>query len=247
MPKDWEENYFLAEWVIRQRRLLPKRKLFWHGLSEEQIRLLDSLGFDWGLRSAMWEDKFSQLQAFVRRYGHTRVKWTVLKKLEESLEKEEAGEQKSDANKKEPDSNINSCSTPPLESYFEEGYEDDVQDRSNYVHHYTADQEDNDHVENYNDEEGDEDDEEEQELSGLYTYLCSLLFALLHTHTHTTSVLGSELDYEDGDEDEFKLDNLPPAHLAGINISIFKAHPQFQSAITLMAHNTMLDDVASLR
>jgi hypothetical protein len=64
--KHFENNYHLGRWVGAQRR--ERRKL-----SEDQIRRLDELGFDWDLVSANWEKYFRYLEMYRERSGHCRV------------------------------------------------------------------------------------------------------------------------------------------------------------------------------
>ena len=67
----------LGVWVKRQRN---QYKHFKSGnkekagdMSEERISLLESIGFEWSLRSQSWADFFDELQAFKDKHGHTRV------------------------------------------------------------------------------------------------------------------------------------------------------------------------------
>jgi len=56
----------LGDWVIRQRFQKDK-------LPSEQIRRLNSLGFNWDLNAEQWEQNFAALQEFRKREGHCRV------------------------------------------------------------------------------------------------------------------------------------------------------------------------------
>jgi superfamily II DNA or RNA helicase len=72
VPQEWPENKRLATWVCTQRL---RRKA--GGLSDERIRTLDKLGFDWHIDVGTWEQRFAELCAFKERFKHTRVnvKW----------------------------------------------------------------------------------------------------------------------------------------------------------------------------
>ena len=56
----------LGSWVVKQRT----RK---NGLTPDQIKRLDSLGFSWDPHSEQWEEGFAALQKFQQREGHCRV------------------------------------------------------------------------------------------------------------------------------------------------------------------------------
>ena len=43
------------------------------GLTPDQIKRLDSLGFNWDPRAEQWEESFAALQKFQQREGHCRV------------------------------------------------------------------------------------------------------------------------------------------------------------------------------
>jgi hypothetical protein len=71
----------LGVWVKRQRN---QYKNFKNGnkekageMTEERIQLLDSIGFEWSLRSgpesASWNDLYNELKEFKAKYGNTRV------------------------------------------------------------------------------------------------------------------------------------------------------------------------------
>jgi hypothetical protein len=68
VPLKWAEDPELARWVNRQRSN-KKRRL----LSEDQLRRLNALGFEWDPRSALWESMFACLVAFKAHTGHCRV------------------------------------------------------------------------------------------------------------------------------------------------------------------------------
>jgi superfamily II DNA or RNA helicase len=72
VPQEWPENKRLATWVCTQRL---RRKA--GALSQERVRALDKLDFDWQIDVTTWDERFAELCAFKQRFGHTRVnvKW----------------------------------------------------------------------------------------------------------------------------------------------------------------------------
>ena len=42
-------------------------------MTEERIRLLESVGFDWGTNNASWNERFEQLLEFEVEFGHYLV------------------------------------------------------------------------------------------------------------------------------------------------------------------------------
>ena len=58
----------LAHWVMAQRHRRKKGIL-----SEERIRRLDELGFIWDYAAFVWEERFSELEAFREEHGHCKV------------------------------------------------------------------------------------------------------------------------------------------------------------------------------
>ena len=67
VPKGHQEfGLNLGTWVNSQRN---KNE----GLTTDQIRRLDSLGFSWDPHSEQWEEGFAALQKFHQREGHCRV------------------------------------------------------------------------------------------------------------------------------------------------------------------------------
>ena len=73
VPQEWKENRKLATWVCTQRL---RRKA--GALSDDRIRALDKLGFDWHVDVGTWEQRFAELCAFKQRFKNTRVnvKWS---------------------------------------------------------------------------------------------------------------------------------------------------------------------------
>jgi len=65
-------NAQLTAWVGRLRKL--RRGTMSPQLSEEQIKLLDSIGFDWEPLDADWNRHFEKLLEFINKYNHPYVK-----------------------------------------------------------------------------------------------------------------------------------------------------------------------------
>lgn len=63
VPNIWKENQPLASWVGRQRRDRAE-------LTAKQITQLESAGFCWNARDALWDQRFEELSKFKKRYGH---------------------------------------------------------------------------------------------------------------------------------------------------------------------------------
>ena len=66
VPRDWSENQHLSKWVDKLRQIKSR-------LSLEQIKRLDSLGFDWNPRKNRWEKRFLELIEYEKKYGHCKV------------------------------------------------------------------------------------------------------------------------------------------------------------------------------
>ncbi len=66
VPYEWPENPNLSRWVRRQRERRKK-------LSAETRRRLDALGFIWNHFEQLWEEGFTELVKFRKKYGHCRV------------------------------------------------------------------------------------------------------------------------------------------------------------------------------
>ncbi len=58
----------LVQWVGQQRTRYRLKKL-----PPERVRKLESIGFVWSVKEAAWEERFSELEKFHKRYGHVRV------------------------------------------------------------------------------------------------------------------------------------------------------------------------------
>lgn len=74
VPHKWAENMALSTWVKRQRY---QYKLKEQGrrstLTDDREATLNSLGFVFDSHNATWEERFQELVAFRRLYGHTSV------------------------------------------------------------------------------------------------------------------------------------------------------------------------------
>lgn len=66
-------NSKLASWVWIQRSRHDKNYGGQPPLTEEQISLLDKLGFYWNAREEKWLEQFDQLKQFKEQYGHCNV------------------------------------------------------------------------------------------------------------------------------------------------------------------------------
>lgn len=65
VPSTWPDRE-LAAWVVHQRQFRTR-------LSPERRRRLDQLGFVWSPYDAMWDERFADLVAFTKRFGHCNV------------------------------------------------------------------------------------------------------------------------------------------------------------------------------
>jgi hypothetical protein len=74
VPQGWEENTPLASWVKLQRRMKRVGKI-----SSKREDLLNQIGFSWKLapsqKPAKWHERYNQLKAFHKRYGHCDVQY----------------------------------------------------------------------------------------------------------------------------------------------------------------------------
>ena len=75
VPSHWNQNPKLANWVVTQRDrckagLMPN----------EQVRLLDKLGFSWKQRErGSWDDRLAEVAAFKAKHGHCEIPMTKTK------------------------------------------------------------------------------------------------------------------------------------------------------------------------
>ena len=70
VPKGKGPYMQLAEWVGKQRGDY-KQKL--KRLTTERIKILNDVGFYWGVRNTPWEERYKQLEAFKLHFGHCNV------------------------------------------------------------------------------------------------------------------------------------------------------------------------------
>jgi hypothetical protein len=74
VPQNYNENSKLAQWVKTQRKeymLNLKGKISQMSLPRTQA--LESLGFEWGIQDAAWEDRLSELADYRKIHGHCNV------------------------------------------------------------------------------------------------------------------------------------------------------------------------------
>jgi superfamily II DNA or RNA helicase len=69
VPRGWKQNPTLASWVSQQRGRRKKESL-----DDEQIKMLDELGFTWKVRDVgNWEDRLAEVAAFKAQHGHCDI------------------------------------------------------------------------------------------------------------------------------------------------------------------------------
>ena len=69
VDRDYEDNDIkLGQWVMNQRKQRPR-------LKPEQIKRLESIGFNWDPRAEQWESAFQALKTFRKRTGHCKVEF----------------------------------------------------------------------------------------------------------------------------------------------------------------------------
>ena len=78
VPRGWQANPELSNWVNRQRRQYSAGQL-----DKENIKQLEEIGFLWDIRQNIWEERFSDLFLFKAKIGHCDVpdKWGENPKL----------------------------------------------------------------------------------------------------------------------------------------------------------------------
>ncbi|MCX6907067.1 MAG: helicase associated domain-containing protein, partial [Verrucomicrobia bacterium] len=67
VPTEWKENPELGKWISNQRKL--KKGGY---LPQEQMRMLEEIGFNWGAREP-WEARYAELLQFKKTHGHCDV------------------------------------------------------------------------------------------------------------------------------------------------------------------------------
>jgi hypothetical protein len=74
VPQNYNENSKLAQWVKTQRK---RYRLHLQGkisqMTLPRIQALESLGFEWGIQGAAWEDRLSELADYRKIHGHCNV------------------------------------------------------------------------------------------------------------------------------------------------------------------------------
>ena len=74
VPLTFSQNRKLGLWASRQRqhykKLLNSEKT---PMTEERVRLLNNIGFEWDASGSIWETRFDELKEFVEEFGHSRV------------------------------------------------------------------------------------------------------------------------------------------------------------------------------
>lgn len=73
-------NTKLANWVWTQRQRRNKDLKGQDTLTEDQIALLDKLGFRWNVHEDKWQEQFEELKLFKEQYGHCNVELKAEKK-----------------------------------------------------------------------------------------------------------------------------------------------------------------------
>lgn len=74
VPHLYADNASLAQWVKRQRYQFKLKLEGKHStLSDERIRMLNTIGFVWNSHDAVWEERVQDLLHFKRSHGHCIV------------------------------------------------------------------------------------------------------------------------------------------------------------------------------
>ena len=68
VPREWKQDQPLVNWVATQRTLKVKGRLY-----SARIQRLNTLGFDWGLLTAQWEEMYARLVAYKAQHGDCKV------------------------------------------------------------------------------------------------------------------------------------------------------------------------------
>ncbi|HDY67604.1 MAG TPA: hypothetical protein ENH85_07425, partial [Candidatus Scalindua sp.] len=78
VPRDWTENIQLANWANAQRGRYRITKL-----SDERIKCLEEIGFEWDTLESQWEEMFVELKEYKDKHGDCNVSlgWTENKQL----------------------------------------------------------------------------------------------------------------------------------------------------------------------
>ena len=68
VPQKWSKDMKLARWVSAQRQEKSEGKI-----TEERLRLLDGIGFEWNRGKPDWEHRFQQLVEYKNKHGHCDI------------------------------------------------------------------------------------------------------------------------------------------------------------------------------
>ena len=74
VPERYPDNKALGTWVQTQRRQYRLRNEGKHShLTEERIKLLEDLGFEWSPKGNSWDDRYDQLVEYKAEHNNCRV------------------------------------------------------------------------------------------------------------------------------------------------------------------------------
>jgi hypothetical protein len=74
VPNVFKENPPLAEWVKRQRYQYKLKKLGEHNsMSDERVKMLETLGFVWNSHDLLWEERLNDLKQYKEMHGDCNV------------------------------------------------------------------------------------------------------------------------------------------------------------------------------
>ena len=68
VPRNWKEDPNLSIWINQQRNYYKIGRI-----DQERVCRLNELGFVWDVLQWQWEQRFRELKAFKKRFGHCRV------------------------------------------------------------------------------------------------------------------------------------------------------------------------------
>jgi len=72
VPSNYKANPHLGQWVHNQRKAYKKKGCRTE-ITEDQIELLNGIGFSWNRYEEKWNIVFEELKHFRKEYGHCRV------------------------------------------------------------------------------------------------------------------------------------------------------------------------------
>jgi len=76
VPSRWEENRKLSQWVSSQRikyKARQKGRKIGESIKDEQIDMLNSIGFCWDPKGQVWWNMYKELQEYKRKHGNCAV------------------------------------------------------------------------------------------------------------------------------------------------------------------------------